>query len=89
MSGELAIRKINPATLQGAKSMTFDSGRSAELNSAPEAAAYIASLTEELARMGKRHDLDSLAFILEMARLEADQLSKLWTGPGRRPPAAS
>lgn len=47
------------------------------------AALYIASLAEELARLAKRHDLDSLAYILEMARLEADQISKRWsTRPG-------
>jgi hypothetical protein len=89
MSRELTIGNISPATLQGANSMTFERERSAELNSAPEAAAYIASLTEELARLAKRHDLDSLAFILEMARLEADQLSKRWMASSRKSPAES
>lgn len=40
------------------------------------AAVYIASLADELARLAKRHDLDTLAYILDMARLEADQISK-------------
>ena len=42
------------------------------------AALYIASLAEELARLAKRHDLEALAYILDMARLEADQVSKRW-----------
>ncbi len=45
------------------------------------AAAYIASLAEELARLAKRHDLETLAYILDMARLEADQISKRWGPP--------
>ena len=56
--------------------MTFESERSAGPESAHEAAAYIASLTEELARLARRHDLDSLAYILDMARLEAGEVSK-------------
>jgi hypothetical protein len=43
---------------------------------APEAAEYIASLADELARLAKSHDLEALAFILDMARMEADQISK-------------
>ncbi len=44
-------------------------------NEAPDAAYYIASLTQELAA------LDALAYILDMARLEADQICKR----GQRP----
>jgi hypothetical protein len=45
----------------------------------PDAAAlYIASLAEELARLAKRHDLDALAYILDMARLEADNVFQRW-----------
>ncbi len=38
-----------------------------------EAARYIASLVDELAQLAKRHGLETLSYILEMARLEADQ----------------
>jgi NTP pyrophosphatase (non-canonical NTP hydrolase) len=38
------------------------------------AARYIASLTEELAEIARRHGLETLSYILEMARIEADQL---------------
>jgi hypothetical protein len=41
-----------------------------------EAALYIASLADELARLAKSHDLETLAYILDMARMEADQISK-------------
>ena len=48
----------------------------------PSAAAlYIATLTDELAQIAKSHDLESLAYILDMARLEADQIAQ---GSGRR-----
>ena len=43
---------------------------------APEAAHYIASLADELAQLAKSHDLEALAYILDMARMEADQISK-------------
>jgi glutamate synthase domain-containing protein 2 len=41
-----------------------------------QAAQYIASLTQELAEIARRNGLDTLRQILEMARLEADQLIK-------------
>jgi hypothetical protein len=47
-----------------------------ETDNKPEVALYIGSLAEELARLAKNHDFDALAYILEMARLEADQVSK-------------
>jgi len=52
-------------------------------------ALYVASITEELAQMAKRQGLDSLGYILDMARLEADQISKgvggqdRWSEPPR------
>ena len=43
----------------------------------PDSAAhYIATLTEELAQIARRNGLDTLSYILEMARLEADQVAK-------------
>ncbi len=42
----------------------------------PDSAAhYIATLTEELARIARRNGLDTLGYLLEMARLEADQVA--------------
>jgi hypothetical protein len=40
------------------------------------AAQYIATLTQELAQLARRNGLDTLSYILEMARLEADQATK-------------
>jgi hypothetical protein len=37
---------------------------------------------EELSRLAKSHDLDALAHLLDMARLEAEQISKRWNGSG-------
>jgi hypothetical protein len=44
-------------------------------NEVPEAAHYIASLAQELAELAKSQELETLAYILDMARLEADQIS--------------
>ncbi len=40
------------------------------------AAQYIATLTQELAQLARRNGLDTLSYILEMARIEADQAAK-------------
>jgi hypothetical protein len=45
-------------------------------NEVPDAAHYIASLAQELADLAKSHELATLAYILDMARLEADQIWK-------------
>jgi hypothetical protein len=47
----------------------------------PEAAHYIASLAQELAELAKSHEMETLAYILDMARLEADQICKRGQGP--------
>ena len=41
-----------------------------------EAAAYLAEMTSDLAQLARRHGFNALAFILDMARLEADTLSE-------------
>jgi hypothetical protein len=41
-----------------------------------EAARYIASLVDELAKLARHHGLDVLGHLLEMARLEADQATR-------------
>ncbi len=56
--------------------------READITELPGTTArYIASLTEELALLAKRNGLDSLSYILDMARLEADQVSRDSGGP--------
>jgi hypothetical protein len=45
-----------------------------------EAAAYIASFAEQLARVAKTHGLATLAYLLHLARLEADRISKSSSG---------
>jgi len=51
-----------------------------------EVALYIGSLAGELSRLAKDHEFDALAYILDMARLEADQVSKRYNGrPGSTP----
>ena len=53
----------------------------AESQDARGTVQYIASVNEELSRLAKAHHLDTLAYLLDMARLEADQLERALRGP--------
>lgn len=48
-----------------------------------DAAAYLAELSSDMAQIARRHGLDALAFIFDMARLEAEAASRSRKG---RPP---
>ena len=48
-----------------------------DVNNSAEAAAYIADLALDLAQIARRHGLDALGFILDMAHLEAEALSRI------------
>jgi hypothetical protein len=52
-----------------------DHGDSDATETPRAAAQYILTFTEELAQLARRHSLDSLGYILDMARLEADQIA--------------
>ena len=41
-----------------------------------EAAAYVAELTADLAVVARRHGLDALGYLLEMAHMEADNATR-------------
>jgi len=66
--------------------MALESGRKLEVAEAPDDALYIGSIADELSRLAKRHDLESLAYILDMARLEADEICKRWSGQADHAP---
>jgi len=40
------------------------------------AAAYVAEMSSDLAAIARRHGLDTLSYILDMARLEAENASR-------------
>jgi len=42
----------------------------------PSAAQYIGAVANELAQLAKSHNFDTLAYLLDMAGLEADQVAK-------------
>jgi hypothetical protein len=44
------------------------------------AARYVAELSAELANLARQHGLDALGFILDMARLEAENASRPVSG---------
>lgn len=58
----------------------IDSG-AREPNGAVEAAAYVAALTRELARMAREHRLNMLGYLLDMAQLEAQSIAGAAAGP--------
>ena len=41
-----------------------------------QAAAYVAALSADLATLARRHGLDALGYILDMARLEAENATR-------------
>ena len=60
----------------GAMRETPDNSELGGMETPSDAAEYIGALSEELAQMARRHGLDSLGYILDMARMEADQIAK-------------
>ena len=44
------------------------------------AASYVATLTADLASIAKTHGLDTLGYILDMARLEAENVARKSNG---------
>ncbi len=67
--------------------MSPENGHQPEASDTPDTALYIASIADELARLAESHNLEALAYILDMARLEADQIAKRWVG--EKPPIAA
>jgi hypothetical protein len=56
---------------------TDDNGGIAQSASPESVALYIGAMTQELGRLAKANGLDALGYLLDMARLEADQVSKV------------
>jgi hypothetical protein len=57
------------------------SGNSSAINGA-EAAELIATMSGELAQVARRHGFDALAYLLDMARLEAVNVKPKTNGRG-------
>jgi hypothetical protein len=59
-------------TIQSARTQTGE--KTAQFPcSAADTASYLAALTAELARLARAQSLDMVAYLLEMAQLEAEQ----------------
>jgi hypothetical protein len=57
--------------------LTGGGGGGVNEQQSPRAVAhYIAALTGELARLARGHRMDGLAYILDMAQMEAEQIAK-------------
>ncbi len=59
-----------------------------ETQSTRSAALYIGRMSAELGRLAQRHHLEPLAYILEMARLEAEQTVRALADATEAAPAA-
>ena len=57
---------------------------STESGSRAAVASYVASMTADLASMSRRSGLETLSYLLEMVRLEAESTSSQSNGPTRR-----
>jgi hypothetical protein len=61
----------------GNESMPTEALDDADRPQSPRSTAvYIGRMSGELARLARRHRLEPLAYLLDMARLEADQIAK-------------
>ncbi len=61
---------------------SFDMGhQSPDEDEREAAAAYVADLSRELAILARRHGFAALGYILEMARLEAENAARHANGP--------
>jgi hypothetical protein len=58
----------------GARDASGEAGRDPGDRTA--AAKYVAELSAELANLARRHGLDALGYILDMARLEAENVTR-------------
>jgi hypothetical protein len=56
---------------------TDDNGGIAQSASPEAVALYIGAMTQELGQLAKANGLDALGYLLDMARLEADEVSKV------------
>ena len=76
MSGQRHVLAVARARGQTWPHKMSDKGNieAPEADETPDSAAqYIASLADELAKIAKRNGLETLSYLLEMARLEANQ----------------
>jgi hypothetical protein len=55
-----------------------------EPGNARAAASYVATMSADLAVIAREHGLDTLSYLLEMARLEAETVSQHNSGPNDR-----
>jgi hypothetical protein len=69
---------------------TEDIGKTTVVGSPASVALYIGTMADELGQLARANGLDALSYILDMARLEADEISKCsatgdrWAGPAAR-----
>ena len=67
-------RVFRRVQITGSSSMSQQDRKDGNGGETPDSAAhYIASMAGELALIARRNSLDTLGYILEMARIEADQ----------------
>jgi hypothetical protein len=56
--------------------MIRDPAKVTKIDEQVAAAGYVASMAGELALMARKHGLDTLGYLLEMVRLEAENIAR-------------
>jgi hypothetical protein len=56
--------------------MIRDRAKVTKIDEQVAAAGYVASMAGELALMARKHGLDTLGYLLEMVRLEAENIAR-------------
>ena len=65
------------------RSVRSSGGEPAGEGGAEEAARYVAATVSDLGHIARRHRLDTLSFLLDMAQMEAEEIVRL--NGGRNP----
>ncbi len=66
-----------PNRNEGSRDHQCRSGEPAGDGGADEAARYLVSAVADLAQIARRHGLDTLGFLLDMAQMEAEDIVRL------------
>ncbi len=75
--------RLNRAQIVGMSSFSRITAGLANLHDSAAAASYIADASKELGLLAKRHRLDTLGYLLDMAHLEASQSASPTREPGK------
>ena len=74
------LSRGDPGALENPKEEALSSKDVQDAGDRAEAAAYVAELAGNLALIARRHGLDALGYILDMAQMEAENATRYANG---------